>query len=65
MSVEEIAQDRKVQKALRDYAKVRNDFDDFDGDRRGIAEHLMECESEVIPQVLKAAGLPNPTSADL
>ena len=57
MSVDQITQDRKVQKALRHYAKIRNDFDDFDGDRRGIAEHLMEAESEVVSQVLLAAGV--------
>ena len=39
-----IAGKPNVQKAMSWYAKIRIDLDEFDGDRRGIAEALNEAE---------------------
>lgn len=41
--------------ALCKFARIRADFDDFDGDRRGIADCLDEAEQELIVTVTKHA----------
>ncbi|HGZ1956473.1 TPA: DUF551 domain-containing protein [Escherichia coli] len=41
--------------AIREVAKIRADFDDFDGDRRGIGDCLDEAEQELIVTINKYA----------
>ena len=43
-----------VQKAMRKYAKIRIDLDEFDGDRRGIAEALDEAEIALVTEILSS-----------
>lgn len=45
----------EVLSAIREVARVRADFDDFDGDRRGIADCLDEAEQELIVTINKHA----------
>jgi hypothetical protein len=47
-----IASNLNVQKAMRRYATIRIDLDDFDGDRRGIAEALDEAEIALVTEIL-------------
>jgi hypothetical protein len=47
-----IVRNPNVQKAMRAYAKIRVDLDEFDGDRRGIAEALMEAETALVIVIL-------------
>lgn len=37
-----------LKSVISKYAKVKQDFDDFDGDRRGIAENLCEAEDALV-----------------
>ncbi|EMX2341731.1 hypothetical protein AAGS00_000200 [Escherichia coli] len=41
--------------AIREVARIRADFDDFDGDRRGIGDCLDEAEQELIVTINKYA----------
>ncbi|EON1279696.1 DUF551 domain-containing protein, partial [Escherichia coli] len=41
--------------AIQKVAKIRADFDDFDGDRRGIGDYLDEAEQELIVTINKYA----------
>ncbi|WP_416336650.1 DUF551 domain-containing protein [Escherichia coli] len=41
--------------AIQKVAKIRADFDDFDGDRRGIGDCLDEAEQELIVTINKYA----------
>ncbi|HCP5026762.1 TPA: DUF551 domain-containing protein [Escherichia coli] len=45
----------EVLSAIREVAKIRADFDDFDGDRRGIGDCLDEVEQELIVTINKYA----------
>ncbi len=45
----------EVLSAIREVAKIRADFDDFDGDRRGIGDCLDEAEQELIVTISKYA----------
>lgn len=45
----------EVLSAIREVAKIRADFDDFDGDRRGIGDCLDEAEQEFIVTINKYA----------
>ncbi|HBB8186811.1 TPA: DUF551 domain-containing protein [Escherichia coli] len=45
----------EVLSAILKFAKVRADFDDFDGDRRGIGDCLDEAEQELIVTINKYA----------
>lgn len=45
----------EVLSAILKFAKVRADFDDFDGDRRGISDCLDEAEQELIVTINKHA----------
>lgn len=45
----------EVLSATREVAKIRADFDDFDGDRRGIGDCLDEAEQELIVTINKYA----------
>ncbi len=45
----------EVLSAIQKVAKIRADFDDFDGDRRGIADCLDEAEQELIVTINKHA----------
>ncbi|HBB1391401.1 TPA: DUF551 domain-containing protein [Escherichia coli] len=45
----------EVLSAIREVARVRADFDDFDGDRRGIGDCLDEAEQELIVTINKYA----------
>lgn len=45
----------EVLSAIREVARVRADFDDFDGDRRGIGDCLDEAEQELIVTINKHA----------
>lgn len=54
VDVERLTLTKGVQASLLDYAKVRQDLDDFDGDRRGILECLLEAEKAVVLSVLRA-----------
>ncbi|ENP9442514.1 DUF551 domain-containing protein [Escherichia coli] len=45
----------EVLSAIREVAKIRADFDDFDGDRRGIGDCLDEAEQELIVTINKYA----------
>ncbi len=45
----------EVLSAIREVARVRADFDDFDGDRRGIGDCLNESEQELIVTINKYA----------
>ncbi|WP_440136229.1 hypothetical protein [Escherichia coli] len=45
----------EVLSAIREVARIRADFDDFDGDRRGIGECLDEAEQELIVTINKYA----------
>ena len=47
-----IAGKPNVQKAMSRYAKIRIDLDEFDGDRRGIAEALNEAEIALVIEIL-------------
>ncbi|EEW7137221.1 DUF551 domain-containing protein [Escherichia coli] len=40
---------------MQKVAKIRADFDDFDGDRRGIGDYLDEAEQELIVTINKYA----------
>jgi len=42
------AENAALKTAISTYAKVKQDFDDFDGDRRGIAESLCEAEDALV-----------------
>lgn len=42
------AENAVMKSAIAGYAKVKQDFDDFDGDRRGIAESLCEAEDALV-----------------
>ncbi|NEK84038.1 MAG: hypothetical protein G3W58_22890 [Pantoea ananatis] len=42
------AENAAIKSVIADYAKVKQDFDDFDGDRRGIAESLCEAEDALV-----------------
>ena len=54
VDIERLTRTKAVQASLRAYAKVRQDHDDFDGDRRGIQESLLQAEESVVRSVLKA-----------
>ncbi|EES9504498.1 dTDP-6-deoxy-L-hexose 3-O-methyltransferase, partial [Escherichia coli] len=45
----------EVLSAILKFARVRADFDDFDGDRRGIGDCLDEAEQELIVTINKYA----------
>ncbi|HDD9007573.1 TPA: hypothetical protein PBP70_004164 [Escherichia coli] len=45
----------EVLSAIRKVARIRADFDDFDGDRRGIGDCLDEAEQELIVTINKYA----------
>ncbi|HGH4641086.1 TPA: hypothetical protein ACJIWV_002879 [Enterobacter asburiae] len=45
----------EVLSAIRKVARIRADFDDFDGDRRGIGDCLDEAEQELIVTINKHA----------
>ncbi|EHL4948585.1 DUF551 domain-containing protein [Escherichia coli] len=45
----------EVLSAIREVARIRADFDDFDGDRRGIGDCLDEAEKELIVTINKYA----------
>ncbi|EOK3566343.1 TPA: DUF551 domain-containing protein [Escherichia coli] len=45
----------EVLSAIQKVAKIRADFDDFDGDRRGICDCLDEAEQELIVTINKYA----------
>ena len=45
----------EVLSAILKVAKIRADFDDFDGDRRGIGDYLDEAEQELIVTINKYA----------
>ncbi|EEZ3978452.1 DUF551 domain-containing protein [Escherichia coli] len=45
----------EVLSAIREVARIRADFDDFDGDRRGIGDCLDEAEQELIVTINKYA----------
>ncbi|HAP3222411.1 TPA: DUF551 domain-containing protein [Escherichia coli] len=45
----------EVLSAIQKVAKIRADFDDFDGDRRGIGDCLDEAEQELIVTIYKYA----------
>lgn len=45
----------EVLSAIKKVAKIRADFDDFDGDRRGIGDCLDEAEQELIVTINKYA----------
>ncbi|MEL9278860.1 DUF551 domain-containing protein [Escherichia coli] len=45
----------EVLSAIREVAKIRADFDDFDGDSRGIGDCLDEAEQELIVTINKSA----------
>ncbi|WP_423130781.1 hypothetical protein [Escherichia fergusonii] len=45
----------EVLSAIREVARIRADFDDFDGDRRGISDCLDEAEQELIVTINKYA----------
>ncbi|EEV7644460.1 hypothetical protein EIC70_25810, partial [Escherichia coli] len=45
----------EVLSAIREVARIRADFDDFDGDRRGIGDCLDEAEQEFIVTINKYA----------
>lgn len=45
----------EVLSAILKFARVRSDFDDFDGDRRGIGDCLDEAEQELIVTINKYA----------
>ncbi|EFJ2312701.1 hypothetical protein [Escherichia coli] len=45
----------EVLSAIREVAKIRADFDDFDGDRRGIGDCLDDAEQELIVTINKYA----------
>ena len=51
---DKILSDRRVQSALKKHAEIQADFDDFDGDRRGIAAHLWDAEVEIVESVCRA-----------
>lgn len=42
------AENVALKELISDYAKHKTAFDDFDGDRRGIAEHLYEAEQALL-----------------
>ncbi|NEZ07824.1 DUF551 domain-containing protein [Escherichia coli] len=46
---------REVLSAIQKVARIRADFDDFDGDRRGIGDCLDEAEQELIVTINKYA----------
>ncbi|EOL9002658.1 hypothetical protein ACM915_000356 [Cronobacter turicensis] len=48
--------------ALRNVAKIRLDFNDFDGDRRGMADCLGEAEEALIEVVNRRAAMLQPVS---
>ncbi|EFD0687763.1 Eaa protein [Escherichia coli] len=45
----------EVLSAIREVARIRADFDDFDGDRRGVGDCLDEAEQELIVTINKYA----------
>ncbi|HCJ7383194.1 TPA: DUF551 domain-containing protein [Enterobacter hormaechei subsp. xiangfangensis] len=47
----------QVLSAVRKVARIRADFDDFDGDRRGIGDCLDEAEQELIVTINKYASV--------
>lgn len=47
----------EVLSAIRKVARIRADFDDFDGDRRGIGDCLDETEQELIVTINKHASV--------
>lgn len=47
----------EVLSAIRNVASIRADFDDFDGDRRGIGDCLDEAEQELIVTINKHASV--------
>ena len=49
------AENVALKELISDYAKHKTAFDDFDGDRRGIAEHLYEAEQALIAGVETSA----------
>jgi len=51
---DKVLSDRRVQVALKKHADIQADFDDFDGDRRGIADHLWDSEVEIVESVCRA-----------
>ncbi|CZW93902.1 hypothetical protein DN555_09860 [Enterobacter asburiae] len=46
-----------VLSAIRKVARIRADFDDFDGDRRGIGDCLDEAEQDLIVTINKHASV--------
>ncbi|MCW0343398.1 hypothetical protein NB703_001491 [Pantoea ananatis] len=42
------AENAVMKSAIAGFAKIKQDFDDFDGDRRGIAERLCEAEDALV-----------------
>ena len=51
---DKVLSDRRVQAALKKHMEIQADFDDFDGDRRGIAAHLWDVEVEIVESVCRA-----------
>ena len=49
-----VLSDRRVLAALEKHAEIQADFDDFDGDRRGISQHLWDAKVEIVESVSHA-----------
>ena len=54
IGIEKVLADRRVQAALKNHVSIQADFDDFDGDRRGISQHLWDAKSEIVKSVARA-----------
>jgi len=52
--VDMVLSDRRVLAALEKHAEIQADFDDFDGDRRGISQHLWDAKVEIVKSVSHA-----------
>ena len=64
VSAEKILSDRRVQVALKRYAGIQSDFDDFDGDRRGISAHLWDAKVKIVELVSKALRTGSPCKSN-
>jgi hypothetical protein len=53
-TLDNILAPRAVQKALKEYAKIRWDLKAFDGDRRGIANALLYTERQVAQEIINS-----------
>ena len=50
---EKILADRKVVAALKNYASLQSDYDEFDGDRRSISTRLWDAKVKIVALVAK------------